>query len=121
MAEQWRQILRRVEAQHKQRTDWEETHPPITLISIKEADSIRTLKDVGQEAVTCDLPCHGNYIPNEYGHSSGIVNVFDKGITIEDFENPPEGITVYFGTTCGLTDGKICIARDEILQDSIKS
>lgn len=71
MAKKWRQVLEKMETEHEKRVDWEETHPPITRVS-------------KQEAVTCNLPCHGNHIPREYDHSQGVVNVFDREFQSRD-------------------------------------
>lgn len=120
MAKKWRQVLERAEAEHEKRMDWEETHPPITRVSKQEADGKRNIQAVGQEAVTCDLPCHGNHIPREYDHTAGIVNVFRKNISVKGWENPPEGDSAYFGTTCDLTRGKVCVATDERLRKAIE-
>lgn len=120
MATRWRQILEKLEAKHEERVKWEEEHPPITLLSKQEADKKRRIQAVGQEGVTCDLPCHGNNIPGGYSHERGMVNVFDRGIRVEGWENPEEGNSGYFRSTCDLTYGKICVATDERLRRAIE-
>ena len=120
MTKQWRQVLGELETKHKNRMKWEEEHPPITRVSTQEADGKRRIQAVGQEAVTCDLPCQGNHIPNAYSHTRGIVNVRRRGIIVKGWENPVDGEAGYFGTTCDLTDGKICVATDERLRKAIE-
>ena len=120
MAKKWRQILERLEAEDKKRTEWEEEHPPITHISKQEADAKRRIQPVGQESVVCDLPCYGNNIPREYSHTGGMVNVFNKGIIVKGWENPEEGFPAYFGIICALAHGKICVVKDEVLRRAIE-
>lgn len=120
MAKAWRDILKKMEVSHQQKEEWEEKHPPITRISSQEADNKRNLQFVGEKAVTCNLPCHGQCIPNEYNHAQGIVNVFRMGIIVKGWENPEEGSPLYFAGTCDLTNGKICVATDEKLRRSVE-
>ena len=120
MAKMWRQVLERAEAEHVKKMEWEEAHPPITLISKQNADGKREIQPVGNDAVTCNLPCHGDCIPREYSHEKGMVNVFNRGISVEGYEDPEEGSASYFATTCDLTDGKLCVATDEILRRAIE-
>lgn len=120
MAKSWRLILERVEREGQKKMEWEEEHPAITRISTQEADEKRRIQNVGQEGVTCDLPCHGNNIPETYSHSRGMVNVFERGIRVEGWENPEEGEASYFGSTCNLTNGKVCVATDERLRRAIE-
>lgn len=78
MPQQWRLLLERLEKDHQKKLDWEETHPPITSISVEEADAQRTIEPVGEKAVTCNLPCHGDNIPDRYFHVEGMINVFER-------------------------------------------
>ena len=119
MAERWRVILEKLEADHKKRSEWEKEHPPITRISKQEADSQRKLTFIGSEAVTCDLPCHGNNIPGDYSHTHGWVNVFRRGIKVDGWEDPEQGASTYFGIKCGL-NGRICVTTDETLRKAIE-
>jgi hypothetical protein len=120
MAKPWRRILEQSEAETKKRKDWEEEHPPITRISVEKADSQRNLQIVGKEGVCCDLPCYGPNIPNEYGHTRGMVNVFNRGIVVEGYENPQEGGSTYFGLICALTLRRFCVTRDERLRRAVE-
>lgn len=120
MATKWRRLLERLEAEHVKKMEWEEEHPPITRISKLEADGKRKIQGVGQEGVTCDLPCYGNNIPGEYGHTLGMINVFSRDIRVEGFGSPREGVACYYGTTCDLTDGKVCVATDVRLRRAIE-
>jgi len=98
MAKKWRAILEKLEAEHEK----------------------RRIQAIGKEAVTCNLPCHGNHIPREYGHTREYINVFCRGISVKGWENPPEGDATYYGTTCDLTDGKVCVATDETLRKAVE-
>ncbi|MEK7597689.1 MAG: hypothetical protein AAB441_03540 [Patescibacteria group bacterium] len=120
MAKAWRRVLEKSEAENKKRVEWEEGHPPITRISVEEADRQRTLQTIGREAVACDLPCHGNYIPKEYSHTRGMVNVFRRDIIVEGWEKPQEGQPTYFGLICALTLRRICVAKDETLRKAVE-
>lgn len=120
MAKRWRELLERADEEHKKRLDWEETHPPITRITVEAADAQRRIEPVGEKAVTCSLPCYGNYIPARYSHFEGMINVFDWGIRVPGWEAPSEGQPAYMGTTCWLAGGKICVATDETLRRSVE-
>lgn len=120
MAKPWRTILDRSEADSKKRKEWEEDHPPITRISAEEADRQRTLQTIGKDGICCDLPCHGQNIPKEYGHTRGMVNVFRRGIVVEDYENPQGGDSTYFGLICALTLRRFCVTKDEKLRRAVE-
>jgi hypothetical protein len=120
MAKAWRGILQRLEAEAEKRKDWEEKHPPITRMKLIEADDKRRISFVGEKCVACDLPCCGNHIPTEYGHTGYLVNVFHADISFKGWENPSEGDAAYFGVTCDLAEGKICVATDEILRKVVE-
>lgn len=112
MPKQWRRLLERLESEDQRREEWEEEHPPITRLSPEDADAQRTIKPVGEKAVTCNLPCHGNNVPEKYSHIGQMVNVFNNGMRVEGWEG------MYMGLTCNLTDGKVCVATDERLRKS---
>jgi len=120
MARRWHQIIERLERGLQIRQNWEEAHPPITQISRQEANSKRTLTMVGQEGVACNLPCFGSNIPSEYSHKQEVVNVFNRGIIVEGWNNPEQGQSMYLGATCNLAPGKICVVRDERLRRAIE-
>ncbi len=119
MAKLWRQALEKAERQSGERQRWEEEHPPITRISVAEADSQRVFTEIGQNRVSCNLPCVGKYIPGQYSHSSGLVNVFRKGVIVKGWESPQEGYPCYLGPVCDLRN-KICATRDERLRKAVE-
>ncbi len=119
MTKAWRLALEKAEIQSGQRQRWEEEHPPITRISVAEADAQRVFTEIGQNRVSCKLPCAGRYIPKKYSHSSGPVNVFEKGVIVKGWESSQEEDAFYLGPVCGLRN-KICATRDERLRKAVE-
>ncbi len=107
--------MEKAERLSSERLRWDEEHPPITRISVAEADAQRVFTEIGQSSVSCNLPCVGNYIPKQYSHSSGLVNVFEKGVIVKGWE----GNGCYFGPVCGVRN-KICAATDERLRKAVE-
>ncbi len=120
MTRKWRLLLEKLETENQNRKNWEEEHPPITRISVQEADERRRLTKIGENAVTCDLPCHGPYIPPTYSRTGNMVNIYNRGLKVEGYSDPEEGVSCYFGITCELANGKICVATDPTLRKSIE-
>jgi hypothetical protein len=109
-----------MEAEHKRQEDREANNPPITRVSVQEADGQRRFHSVGDKCVACNLPCEGNNIPSGYSHKEGVVNVFRAGIIVKGWDNPEEGRSAYFASRCNLAYGKICVTSDETLRKSVE-
>ena len=120
MPKPWRQIIERLEQEDERKAQYNEEHPPITRISVEEADAQRIIQPVGKEAVSCSLQCFGNNIPKAYSHHGEMVNVFNRGIVVEGYDNPEEGQPAYFGLICALANGRICVTGDERLRRAIE-
>ena len=61
------ELIEKIEAFNDAEQRFIETHPPITSLSVEEADGRRSF-DETKSTVTCDVPCIGNNIPDEYNH-----------------------------------------------------
>lgn len=112
MPRAWRTALERGEKNERERKVWEEDHPPVTRLSVVEADQKRQFEDIGKLGVRCNLPCTGKNIPRDYRHCE-VVDVSRGGIVVSGYEGES-----YFGKKCLIT-GKICIHNDPRVEKAI--